>query len=98
MPDDRFVIGYDIADPKRLIRIHHAMKDFACPLQYSVFLFSGSEECLAAMLEPVKALMDMPLDDLRCYKLPSGGMSQRFGKSVLPEGILWTGMPTAATE
>ncbi len=32
-----FIISYDIADPKRLSRIHRMLKRLAMPLQYSVF-------------------------------------------------------------
>ena len=42
MSDESFVIGYDIADPRRLQRVHRVMCTFAAPLEYSVFLLVGS--------------------------------------------------------
>jgi CRISPR-associated protein Cas2 len=34
----RFLVAYDIREPKRLRTVHAAMKGFGDPLQYSVFL------------------------------------------------------------
>lgn len=41
----RYLIAYDIREPKRLRAVHTAMKGFGDPLQYSVFLcdLDGSE-------------------------------------------------------
>ncbi len=33
----RYLVCYDIADPKRLQRVHRKMRGFGDPLQYSVF-------------------------------------------------------------
>ena len=34
---NRYIVSYDIADPKRLRRVHRTMRGFGDPLQYSVF-------------------------------------------------------------
>lgn len=34
----RYVVAYDIREPKRLREVHTAMKGFGYPLQYSVFI------------------------------------------------------------
>lgn len=34
----RYLVAYDIREPKRLQRVHRAMKEFGYPLQYSVFV------------------------------------------------------------
>ena len=41
---NKYLIGYDIANPKRLCRIHRAMKTHATPIQYSIFLLEGNEK------------------------------------------------------
>ena len=46
----QYLIGYDIADPKRLQRIHRRMTKYATPIQYSIFLFEGSEKLLTECL------------------------------------------------
>lgn len=34
----RYVLAYDIRDPRRLRRVHQVAKDYGYPLQYSVFI------------------------------------------------------------
>lgn len=34
----RYLLAYDIRDPRRLRRVHEAAKDFGEPLQYSLFV------------------------------------------------------------
>lgn len=88
-----WLIGYDITDPKRLGRVHRAMVSRATPIEYSIFLFIGSDKGLAECLAAVNALIDPKTDDVRCYPLPSRGLQERIGRATLPEGIQWTGLP-----
>ena len=90
-----WVIGYDITDPRRLGRVHRAMVDRATPIEYSIFLFIGSERQVAECLATVDTLIDGKTDDVRCYPLPSRGLQERIGRATLPEGIHWTGLPAA---
>jgi len=88
-----YVIGYDIACPRRLGRVHREMCKHATPIEYSVFVMVGNErakdECLARTAE----LLDAAEDDVRCYPLPQRGFQGRIGRASLPEGIQWTGLP-----
>ena len=34
----RYIVAYDIRDPKRLRRVHKKMTEYGWPMQYSVFL------------------------------------------------------------
>ena len=34
MRSDTYLIGYDITSPRRLQRVHRAMKKFGCPIEY----------------------------------------------------------------
>jgi CRISPR-associated protein Cas2 len=90
---DNWLIGYDISNPKRLSRIHRVMVNRATPIEYSVFLFHGSERALQECLDTVLGLMDGKTDDVRCYPLPERGVQERIGRATLPEGIQWTGLP-----
>ena len=95
MAQQAFIIGYDIASPRRLQRVHRAMCAHATPLEYSVFLLVGEahakDRCLAAMA----ALIEDAEDDVRCYPLPQRGFQGRVGRASLPDGIQWTGLPAA---
>jgi CRISPR-associated protein Cas2 len=51
-----YIVAYDIADPKRLQRVHRTMRGYGDPLQYSVFrcMLSPSERVLLiAALTPI---------------------------------------------
>ncbi|WP_303786878.1 CRISPR-associated endonuclease Cas2 [Azovibrio restrictus] len=90
---DEWVIGYDITCPRRLQRVHRAMVNVATPIEYSIFLFIGSERRLERCLDGIEALLDARTDDVRCYRLPARGLQERLGRATLPEGIQWTGLP-----
>ena len=89
-----WVIGYDIREPRRLIKVHRAMAKVACQLEYSIFLFQGTSAALDAVIARVKKLVKLSADDVRAYELPESGMQFRIGKPALPKGIVWTGMPS----
>ena len=90
-----FVICYDIANPRRLARLHRHLVKCAVPLQYSVFLFSGDTRQLERCMQGAVELIDEKEDDLRVYPLPGRGLKARIGRPALPEGIQWSGLPTA---
>lgn len=94
-PARAFVIGYDIGEPHRLLRIHRRMCRYATPLEYSVFLLVGSEADKDRCLEEISDLIDPRADDVRCYALPLRGFQGRIGRASLPAGIVWTGLPAA---
>lgn len=93
-----WLIGYDITDPRRLSRIHRVMTNRAMPIEYSIFLFIGSETALAECLASVSGLIDPRTDDVRCYTLPARGHQERIGRATLPTGIQWTGLPSPLTD
>lgn len=82
-----YIICYDIANPRRLGRIHRALKKQALAIQYSVYLFSGTEAQLQRCLAQLQTLMDERHDDIRAYPLPRRGLRLAVGASALPDGI-----------
>ena len=70
MAPTRFVIGYDIADPRRLQRVRRMMCRYAAPLEYSVFFLMGSAADKDRCLREIGRLIDPAQDDVRCYALP----------------------------
>ncbi|MFC0322785.1 CRISPR-associated endonuclease Cas2 [Gallibacterium melopsittaci] len=89
----QYLIGYDISDEKRLQRIYKKMVKYATPIQYSIFLFEGTQNELNACINQILEIFNQKEDDLRVYPLPKYGKKWQFGKSVLPEGIIWTVLP-----
>lgn len=88
-----YIICYDIADPKRLGRVHRLLKKHAVPVQYSVFLFSSTEKQLQYCLDQLEALINPHKDDIRAYPLPHRGLRLVSGPSALPDGIMLSSLP-----
>ncbi len=91
MPE--YLICYDIAEPKRLNRLHRHLKKWAAPLQYSVFLMSGDERQLERCMQQAAKIINSTEDDLRAYPLPKRGLRARVGVAALPAGIQWSALP-----
>lgn len=89
----QYLIGYDISDRKRLQRIYKKMVEYATPIQYSIFLFEGDQNELNVCINKILEIFNQKEDDLRIYPLPQYGKQWLFGKSILPEGIIWTALP-----
>lgn len=92
-----YLLGYDVSDPKRLQRVYRKLCHYATPIQYSIFLFEGNKKQLQICIDEVLALLDKKEDDFRVYQLPIQGIQWCLGKSFMPEGIYWTGLPTGLT-
>ncbi len=88
-----YIICYDITCPRRLGRIHRVLKQYALPLQYSVFFFSGTESQLHHCLASLEALMNEHSDDIRAYPLPRRGLRLALGPSKLPAGVVLGQLP-----
>lgn len=84
----QYLLSYDIADPKRLQRIHRVLKKAGLPVQYSVFSLVVSQRQLDGVLEYVLHLMDEREDDVRCYALPSVIECKTLGRQFFPDDIM----------
>ena len=93
--EQAFVIGYDISNPRRLLRVHHEMCKHASPLEYSIFLLVGSDAAKDRCLQEIDALIEPQDDDVRCHALPGRSFQGRIGRANLPAEILWTSLPAA---
>lgn len=83
-----FVVAYDIADPRRLARVHRFLKEHAYPVQYSVFLGTFSEPALNTLLEGLAKIIHPRQDDVRAYPLPTTPEIESLGRPVLPAGVI----------
>jgi CRISPR-associated protein Cas2 len=81
------LIAYDVAEPKRLYRVHRYLKSVAMDLQYSVFAGKLSERQLVRVLEELNERIDPRYDDVRAYPLPERCHAVALGRQHLPEGV-----------
>ncbi len=84
----QFLICYDIADPRRLGRIHRTLKKAGMPVQYSVFSVVCSKKRIKKLLARLEKLMDQREDDLRCYALPAQVECKTLGRCLFPDDVL----------
>ena len=85
-----YLIAYDIADPKRLVRVHRLLKHEAAPLQYSVFVTRASDDEIDHLLDDVGGLIEPAQDDVRAYPIPERAEVVMLGRQRLPEGVILT--------
>lgn len=89
----QYLIGYDISQPKRLQKLYKRIINYATPVQYSIFLFEGTNADLQICINEILSIIDKKEDDVRIYPLAKGGKQWSLGKKILPEGILWSALP-----
>lgn len=80
----RWLVTYDIADKRRLGRVHRLMKKHGVPVQYSVFLVRASAAQMGALMAQTGTMIDAQADDVRAYCLPAKGWSAMLGSAILP--------------
>ena len=65
-----FVIGYDIASPKRLQKVAKLLEKVAIRIQYSLFFYPKvSREVLEKLTTDILELIDEKEDDVRIYRV-----------------------------
>jgi len=83
----RYLVCYDIADPRRLARVFKLLKAQAIHVQYSVFCCSLTWNELGKLKSDLQERINPKEDDVRIYPLPAGQKVVVYGKGDrLPEG------------
>lgn len=82
-----YLIGYDIADPKRLARVHRYLKQLAIPVQHSIFITRATPAILDGYFSDLARLIEPREDDVRAYPLPEDLYIDFYGRPLLPEGV-----------
>lgn len=65
------LICYDIANPRRLGRLHRQIARCAVMVQYSVYYAEENTAGIARLTELILEYIDPNEDDVRIYRLPS---------------------------
>lgn len=88
------LLAYDIADPKRLKKIHKVMTAWGLPVQFSVFALDLTDRAADRLFAQLGRIADPDTDDIRLYRLPETPIT-RLGRPPLPEGVILTGAPSS---
>lgn len=82
-----WLIAYDIADPRRLARVHRFLTSQAVPVQYSVFATRSTPMKIGMLKADLAGLIDLREDDVRIYPIPEPADLAVLGRKALPEGL-----------
>jgi CRISPR-associated protein Cas2 len=88
---DWYLIAYDIAEPRRLQRLHRRLRRDAVALQESVFLVNRSRGGIVELMNELAGLIHRQQDDLRAYPIPDPGEIWLRGKGALDGNLLQPG-------
>lgn len=91
-----YIVCYDIADPRRLTRVHRQLSRQGIPLQYSVFLLFTHPVGLQRVLAALRGRIDEREDDVRAYPVAAKLDYVHRGRALFPEGIDLRGLALPA--
>lgn len=83
-----WLVCYDIADRRRLARVHRWLVRHAVPVQYSVFIATGTAAEIDALVQGIARRIDPRRDDVRLYPLERGRPAHVLGQPLLAAGIV----------
>ena len=83
-----YVLAYDIADPRRLVRVHRFLREQAFPVQYSVFLAALDTTAIDSILAGLAERIKPQRDDVRVYPLPTTPDIETIGRGHAVAGML----------
>ncbi len=64
-----YLVAYDIANPRRLQKIHRLLKKEGLAVQKSLFFVQGHVQDVTALLDRLAVVLDSKKDDLRAYPI-----------------------------
>lgn len=67
----KYLVCYDITEPRRLSRVYKLMKGRGLHIQYSVFHCTLTWPNILDLKQKLSELIDRNSDDVRIYPLPS---------------------------
>ena len=67
-----YFVSYDIADPKRLVKISKILENYGIRIQYSFFQCEMEKSQLDDLAEKLLTVIDCKKDSLRIYPLCEG--------------------------
>lgn len=81
----RWLLAYDIRDPKRLSRVGRYIRKEGVPLQYSVYLLTGNRQQMEDVIDKLRQLIDERTDDVRLYPITENtriwGLGSQFDEN-----------------
>ena len=67
----KYVVSYDISDPKRLNRVYRKMRGYGDPIQYSVFFCELSDKEKIILISELNSIINNSTDNVYIFDLAS---------------------------
>lgn len=78
MKRDRYLVAYDIADPRRLRAVHKKVVGYGDSMQYSVFVCDLTSAERSMLVAGLLEIIDPGADRVAIVVLGEGGSSEMF--------------------
>ncbi|MBF0452419.1 MAG: CRISPR-associated endonuclease Cas2 [Candidatus Magnetomorum sp.] len=85
-----YMIAYDIANPKRLQKVHRRLKKKGIAAQKSVFFTRGTENDINELMDHIGMFMKFSEDDLRAYPIIEPTSIWTNGTNPIAQGTTLT--------
>jgi CRISPR-associated protein Cas2 len=82
-----WLLAYDIAEPRRLRRVHRIVRRAGASVQYSAYSITASDAALDDVLLRLRGVIAVEADDVRAYHLPARCRVWTLGRQCMPEGV-----------
>ena len=85
----KYLVCYDICNPKRLRRVHRTIRDYGIPLQYSVFELELNEIKLKQLIRDLTIIIEPSEDKVMFYRLTPQQKPICLGITVQTDDLLF---------
>ena len=89
-----YLIGYDIACPRRLARVHRFLKKEGLAVQKSLFFIDADQRQLACLFKGLANIIKAAEDDIRAYPISHPSRVWMSGGPLARFPLLTVGHPT----
>lgn len=83
-----WLVCYDIAERKRLVRVFKLLRTKGIPIQHSVFLVQASATEMQTLESMVEQIIESNLDDVRFYRIPIHCHKVMVGRHLMTEDMI----------
>lgn len=85
----KYLLCYDISDPRRLRRVHRVVRDWGVPIQFSVFEIELRPAQMEKLLAELVKLIEATEDKVTFYRLSPNQERICLGQSESTEDLLF---------
>jgi CRISPR-associated protein Cas2 len=85
----KYLLCYDVSDPRRLRRVHRVVRDWGIPIQFSVFEIDLMPVQMEKLLAELTALIEATEDKVIFYRLSPHQERISLGQAIATEDLLF---------